>query len=204
MVNKEQNDSDFNKKQLTLTAMLAEYNTLRNESLNTIGHRLQIITITFAALSAVIAGLFARQIWDILAGVVALLIIPQLSKAAIFIWLGEYSRSMRAGRWIADLEQRINKLIDSKEAIGWELELIKKGRHMGYPYLSVISLLLGSGYIGTALGVYFLSVSLGNQLGFIATVFITIGLIFYAFTIETWFVIFCINEWKRITRKNLN
>lgn len=41
----------------------------------------------------------------------AVLFVPQVAKTGLLIWLGEYDRSQRAGKWIADLEVWIDRWI---------------------------------------------------------------------------------------------
>jgi hypothetical protein len=153
-------------------AMLAEYQTLRQESLESISHRMTIVNFTFAILGVVIGGLLTRTVSDLLAGLIAVLFVPQIAKAALLMWLGEYERSRRAGKWLCELEERINDGVGAK-AVGWESRLWKgssatgddTAAHMDYPYVAVIVLLLGAGYTAIALGTYLLFVHLERTWG---------------------------------------
>ena len=70
-------------------AMLAEYGTLRQESLEAVGHRMTVMSFTFAAVGVIIGGLLTRKVSDAVAGLIAVLFVPQVSKAALLIWLGK-------------------------------------------------------------------------------------------------------------------
>src|SRR5512143_3104758 len=136
--------------------MLAEYTWLRQECLQAIGYRITVMNFTFGALSVVLAGLLSGNLPPLVAGSIALLFVPQMAKAGLLIWLGEYHRSQRAGRWIAALEARINQLTNSS-AMGWETALATRGTHMAYPYIATVIFTLGSGITGNFLGLYFIA-----------------------------------------------
>jgi tellurite resistance protein TehA-like permease len=140
---------------------LAEYGSLRQESLQAITNRLQVLSFTFAALSVIIAATLTGKIPALAAALVTIIVVPSLAKAALLVWLGEYSRSQRAGRWIAELELRINNDVGGKPVLGWESKLLTRSAHMGFPYLAVVALLLGLGYAGYGLGTYFFTRYLG-------------------------------------------
>jgi hypothetical protein len=89
----------------------------------------------------------ATQVPTLLAGIAALLFVPQVAKAALLIWLGEYIRSQRVVAGSNSLETWINDVIGA-EAIGREESWPKKsaGRgHMHYPYIATVSLILDAG-----------------------------------------------------------
>jgi hypothetical protein len=140
-----------------VTIAIAEYNSLRQESLQAISNRLQILNFTFAALSVVVAAVLAGKVPPLAAAVITVVFVPSVAKAALLVWLGEYSRSQRAGRWIAKLEGRINDDVGAT-VLGWESKLLTRSAHMGFPYLAVVGLLLGTGYASYVLGGHFLTV----------------------------------------------
>jgi hypothetical protein len=140
-----------------VTVAVAEYNSLRQESLQAITNRLQVLNFTFAALSVVIAAVLAGKVPPLAAAVITIAFVPSVAKAALLVWLGEYSRSQRAGRWIAELETRINKDVGAP-VLGWESKLLARSAHMGFPYRAVVGLLLGAGYASYVLGGHFLTV----------------------------------------------
>jgi hypothetical protein len=138
--------------------MLLEYSTLRDESLASIGHRLTVVSFVFGALAIVFSALLTRRIPDLVAASISILFIPQISKVALLIWLGEYNRSQRAGRWLIQLENRINTHVGSN-AVGWESHLADSvtndGQfHMSYPYAATVALLLCIGLASDMFGVF--------------------------------------------------
>ncbi len=148
-----------------LDVLMEEYRTLRQESLDTLGHRLTVVSFTFAALSVVVAGMLtATELPAWIVGAVGVVFVPQAAKAGLFIWLGEYQRSQRAGRHLAELERRVNALLDVDGSAGlcWESALTSRGRHMSTPYIATIAFTLGAGWAGVALGLTFLWRSLGS------------------------------------------
>ncbi len=193
-------DQPVEEVELSLRAMLTEYSSLRQETLQTINHRIQILTFTFGALSLILGGLLTRQIWDLLAGILSLLIVPQVAKASLLVWLGEYHRSIRAGRWLAELEGRINTLLDSDNLLGWEQKLIVGRKHMKFPYMAVVGLIMGIAYASSALGIYLIASTMGSQLSTTGVVILSCSLMLYGFTVETVFFVFFHRRWKAIAR----
>jgi beta-phosphoglucomutase-like phosphatase (HAD superfamily) len=181
-----------------LDALLAEYASLRQESMNAIANRITIMNFTFGALAIVLAGLLATRVPTLLAGITALLFVPQVAKAALLIWLGEYNRSQRAGRRIQDLESWINVVVGA-EALGWETELANKrtGRgHMSYPYWATVSLVIGAGYAGTMIGFYLLVAAAADRLDALWIAMIVLAIAAYALILETSFLIYFMTEWR--------
>jgi hypothetical protein len=132
--------------------MLAEYNSLRTESLSGITNRVAIANFVFGALGVLIAALVAQGNPSVLTGLIAAIAVPQIAKVGLLIWLGEYGRSQRAGKWIAELEGRISRLLETDRVMAWESDLMSASTHMSYPYLSVVLMLLGVGWTGIAVG----------------------------------------------------
>jgi len=190
-------------------AMLAEYGTLRQESLEAVGHRMTVMSFTFAAVGVIIGGLLTRKVSDAVAGLIAVLFVPQVSKAALLIWLGEYERSQRAGKWLAELEQRVNRALGA-DALAWETTLLAARRttdmeaagssrppvHMGYPYVSVVALLVGAGYTATALGTYLLFAEARRRWGTDVAAATAAGIAVAASIVELAFIRFFLNRWK--------
>jgi hypothetical protein len=177
-----------------LEAMLAEYQTLRQESLQAISNRLTVMSFTFAALSVLVAGVLSSKV-DALTGAVALVFLPQLSKAALMIWLGEYARSQRAGRYLAELETRVNTHV-GQQVVGWESRLATGSVHMAFPYRSVAVLLLGVGYTGAVLGIYFLYERLHSALPGGGAVLFLGGIADLVVVLESWFLQYFFQEWR--------
>jgi hypothetical protein len=109
---------------LAVQAMLAEYNSLRQESMSSITNRVTIANFTFGAVAIILAALLAQPRPTVLIGMVAIVFVPQISKVGLMIWLGEYTRSQRAGKWIAHLEHRISETIAHDRVMAWESTLL--------------------------------------------------------------------------------
>lgn len=95
------------------------------------------------------------------------------------MWLGEYQRIQRAGKFLVELEQKIN-LEASQEILTWETDLRRKHVHMKYPYNTTVLLLVvisgASQVIGlTNMGI---AVSIMQQLVIVGIV-IHLSLYFY-------------------------
>jgi hypothetical protein len=184
---------------LQLQAALAEYESLRQESMAAITNRVTVANFTFGALALIIAGLLAQQNPGPLAGVVAVVFVPQLSKTGLLIWLGEYDRSQRAGRWIRDLELRVNALVEN-QSMSWESALMSKGTHMSYPYASTVLLLLGAGWASAVLGLGIIYASLAahgiDRLGWAALG--CVGFVALVIAGEVWFALFFRRKWREI------
>jgi preprotein translocase subunit SecY len=162
--------------------LLAEYTSLRQESLEALEHRLTIITFSFGSLALI--AFLSRGVPDAVAGWIALLVVPLIAKAALLLWLGEYERSHRAGLWIAHLEAKLNAHV-GEDAMGWETALSRKGErgkdsHMSYPYVATIFIILVSGHVGILAGLLQLRADLENPwvaLGCAVTLLMEIGFI---------------------------
>jgi hypothetical protein len=151
--------------------LLEEYRTLRQESLDSLGHRLTVVNFTFAALSVVIAAMLASNAPSpALLAIFGLLLVPQGAKAGLFIWLGEYQRSQRAGRHIAHLEQRLNELAAAAdgEGMSWESGLKNRQAHMSTPYIATIAFTIGAGWAGALVGIWYAALALRERLDGIA------------------------------------
>jgi hypothetical protein len=181
--------------ELRLKALLEEYSSLRKESVSAIGYRIQIVTFTFAALAVIVAGLLTRNVPDLLAGIISLFVVPQIAKASLLMWLGEYHRSIRAGRYLREIEAKVNSLTEPA-TLAWESELALKKRHMSYPYVATAFVILGTGHLASALGIYLLS-SLNQG---VVNLKLTVGLVIYVALLEaTFFGYFC-HVWYRIRK----
>lgn len=132
--------------EVKVQVLLAEYATLREESLGAIGHRMTATNFTFAAMAVILGALLTSDI-DVRLVVVALAIgVPQLAKSGLLIWLGEYQRSQRAGRQLRHVEATINAEL-GQDVMTRESSLASSGTHMSYPYRAVVVLLLGTGWL---------------------------------------------------------
>jgi biotin transporter BioY len=181
---------------LQVQAALAEYESLRQESMASISNRVTVVNFTFGALAVIIAALLAQPEPGLLSGVIAVLFVPQLAKTGLLIWLGEYDRSQRAGRWIRDLEIRINTLVDNR-SMSWESALLSKGTHMSYPYASTVLLLLGAGWASLVVGVaiVYANLSTGDPgwLGWAAVAGVVVIVV-----AEVLFALFFRRKWREV------
>jgi len=180
---------------LQLRPLLEEYSSLRKECVAAIGYRVQVLAFTFASLSVVVAGLLTRNLPDLLSGILSLFVLPQIAKAALLMWLGEYNRSVRASRYLRKIEDKVNHIIELK-TMGWETELAASKGHMSYAYVAVVLLILGIGYVASALGIFLLSFSKDGTLN---PKTLVILLIYFAF-IESISLAYFFYKWDRIRR----
>jgi predicted MFS family arabinose efflux permease len=127
--------------------LLKEYETLRQESLDSINNRSQIVSFGLGTLGILTAGVFASDLalksFPLLVLVFSMGI-PTISVLVLYSWLGEVERMMRAGRFMVDLEARINAEISpGNPALTWERWLRSESTQMRYPYVVVLALFLG-------------------------------------------------------------
>ena len=139
-------------KELQLQALLSEYSSLREESMAAIEHRMTATNFTFAAMAVIIAALLTSHTDPRVVVVFLGVGLPQLAKAGLLIWLGEYERSQRAGRHLCQVEAAINARVGD-EVLTWERGLSSTRIHMGYPYRAVVVLLLGTGWLAAVTAV---------------------------------------------------
>ncbi|HEX2087254.1 MAG TPA: hypothetical protein VHF89_16345 [Solirubrobacteraceae bacterium] len=181
-----------------LNAMLAEYESLRTESQQAIQNRVSVTNFTFGALAVVIAGLLSSNVSEVLAGIVGMVFVPQIAKAGLLIWLGEYNRSQRAGRWIADLEKRMNELVQH-DAVGWERRLqAQRGSsgHMSYPYVANAVITIGMGWAGGVVGAVFLFDEIADATCATATGLSVAGICLAFALVEWWFLRYFARHWR--------
>lgn len=138
--------------------MLEEYKTLRQESLNAMSNRNIILSFGLASISAVFTGsiIAHASTSDIHSSILILrfafiLVIPAISCIVLLMWLGEYERMQRAGKFLAKLELKINTEA-SRELLSWEKYLRERKLHMKYPYYATVVLLTGISGISLVLG----------------------------------------------------
>lgn len=109
-----------------LDALLAQYVSLRDESMNTINNRIQILLLGVAAVGALIGG--ALTIDDptakpLVVRAVFSLAIPLVAVFVLFVWISEAVRSHRVGYFLAaDAEARINAKL-GRLVMSWEAGL---------------------------------------------------------------------------------
>jgi hypothetical protein len=101
------------KDEAELQALLAQYQSLREESLQTISNRVEILLLGIASVGALVGGSLTiddpqasrKVIYAVFSGA-----IPLVCIFVLFVWAGEAMRSARAGYFLAaDVEARINQ-----------------------------------------------------------------------------------------------
>jgi hypothetical protein len=155
---------------LMTQAKLAEYSSLRSESLAAIGHRITIVGFTFAAIGAMLGGFLSSRLPDLTIGLLSFVSIPLLARCAQFIWIGEYKRSQRAGGRIREIEGEIDDLLADERIMFWERRLSKEETakeksqaagfhklHMTSPYMATMALLIFLGVGGEVVGIGYLA-----------------------------------------------
>jgi hypothetical protein len=190
-------DREAEFRSLQMQARLAEYNSLRQESLSAITNRATIANFMFGALAVIIAALVAQSKANWATAVVSAFFVPQISKAGLAIWLGEYERSQRAGRKLSDIEAEIGKIAGAR-VMSWETRLVGRNLHMGYPYLATALLLMGAGYVSGGIGIFLLYLLVTPAVPLWLLVLLGLGLVGLIVGVEWWFLRFVRRTWKRI------
>jgi hypothetical protein len=119
--------------------LLAEYNSLRTESLEAVRNKFQILSFGFAGLSVFVGSALTARINIAAALLILLVIVPSLSKAITIVWLGEHRRMVRAGGGVAALEIEINR-IAGENLLGWEKWVRSESRAMSLPYRTTLGI----------------------------------------------------------------
>lgn len=109
-----------------LSALITQYESLREESLGTINNRTQILLLGITAISALVGGSLTIQdpqtnkviIYAVFSGA-----IPLVSIFILLVWAGEAMRASRVGYFLAaDMEARINQKL-GRFTMNWEAAL---------------------------------------------------------------------------------
>lgn len=145
-------------KELEIEILLKEYDTLRAEILTAMASRHSIVTFGLATVgvlwSAAATLVAAEKDHQTLAFIILALIIPFASAFIVQMWLGEYARMYRAGKFIADhSEPEINGRAGSV-VLSWENNLRVGKKHMQFPYASAVLLFFSSSLISCIFGAY--------------------------------------------------
>ncbi|MHB8077897.1 MAG: hypothetical protein ACYDIE_01405 [Candidatus Krumholzibacteriia bacterium] len=116
-----------------LAALLAEYESIRSESMQTIGNRTQIMMLGLAAMGALIGGALTIEKPDtaparLLITAIFSGAVPLVFTFVFLVWLSEAVRAHRAGYFLAsDVEARINaklgRLVTTWETSLWTARL---------------------------------------------------------------------------------
>jgi hypothetical protein len=118
---------------------MEEYKTLRQESLGSLEQAQRAVQIGLAAIAAITAfGATSRSAGTFQdAAIVSAG--PAVAALVWIIWLLEIERSMRAGRYIAQLEWRINASApDEPPALGWENKMLGEKKPLGSSAYNIV------------------------------------------------------------------
>ncbi|QNP70001.1 hypothetical protein IAG44_11430 [Streptomyces roseirectus] len=178
-----------------LIALLAEYNSLRQESLQAISNRITIMNFAFTSLAVVIAAVLNSSLPNEVLIPACLVFVPGAGKASLLIWLGEYHRSQRAGRGVMKVERQINAHLGG-QYLEWEGRLVSSGTHMGYPYVATAVFILSTGALAEVLGAYFLVEAHAGSFG--GDLLIAAGVLVYAVAAEAGYLWFFLRRWRAI------
>jgi len=106
-----------------IEALLAQYTSLREESLQTISNRVQIMLIGLAAIGALVGGSLTindPKASRLVIYAVFSVAIPIMCIFILLVWAGEAMRSARAGYFlVSDVEARINQKL-GRFVMNWE------------------------------------------------------------------------------------
>ncbi|MET9498445.1 hypothetical protein [Streptomyces sp. NPDC006552] len=188
---------------VAVQALLAEYNSLRQESLQAISNRIQIMNFAFTSLAVIMAAILGSSVSPLLVVPICLVFIPVSAKASLLIWLGEYHRSQRAGRGVAGIEVRINQHLADPDLLSWESKLISSRTHMSYPYAATAAYMLSAGVLAHVVGIYFLA-NIVDAYGRTPTLAALFGAVVYALAQEVLFFRFFRRRWRAIRRFSHN
>jgi hypothetical protein len=109
----------------------------------------------------VLAAITVSAVQGLAVALLVLAAVPQVAKAGLMIWFGEYQRSQRAGEMLSTVEQNINRELGRNRSTGlamsWEQGVTKTGVRHGYPHLATILLLTGASVVSAIYGFYLLA-----------------------------------------------
>jgi hypothetical protein len=141
-------------------AMLREYATLRDEVLQSITHRTQIISFGLGAIATFIAGILVgvdRTDPQVLVAIFSA-VVPAASLLLLYVWFTELARMFRASNHLIGVERRINEAIET-DALTWEKHLADKGGKKRFRFhLLVVGL-----FVSVSASSPFLGIALSNE-----------------------------------------
>jgi Zn-dependent protease with chaperone function len=142
---------------------LKEYESVRREEIAAMQSHVSTLRYAITG-SVVLFGIAAQQHADKYLGwAIALALLPLVILFSAVIWMGEYERMARAGRYIALAEERINGLLGEgvKGPLRWESWLREGGssqsRLVGghHRYLMIVCVLAALQIAAVAMGLHF-------------------------------------------------
>ena len=167
--------------------LLKEYETLRQEILAAMSSRNSILSFGLATIGAILTASLATQTGpspSLLSSLILELAVLAISIFVLFMWLGEYQRMQRAGKFLVGLEKRINE-IASKKLLTWETSLRAKRGHMQYPYNTTVLLLILISVLSQLIGFVTMGVTSLALLLTLIVVGALIHLLIYFYVIST-------------------
>lgn len=141
---------------------LKEYEMIRQEILASMANRTSILSFGLATIGAVFTASIATYRYSILSSFVLIFAVPAINCFILFMWLGEYQRMQRAGKFLRDLEKKVNEEV-SKQVLTWETYLSSQRLHMKYPYNTTVLLLIMISVISLSLGLIALPLASGPK-----------------------------------------
>jgi len=160
--------------------LIREYETLRQEILTTMANRNTILSFGLASVGAIFTASIAfskENSLSLLGSLMLIIGLPAIDLFVIYIWLGEYQRMQRAGKFIMGLEHRINEEA-KRTLLSWETNLRMQRSHMKYPYNTTVMLLTCISLVSITFGLISLRISILHKL-LIGSAGLVISLIIY-------------------------
>ncbi len=155
-------ENDYRGLQPDVELAVKEYDSVRQEEL--IGMQSQVSTLRYGITGCVVLfGIAAQQHADKYLGwIIALTLLPLVILFSAVIWMGEYERMARAGRYIALLEERINDRVDGVwRPLQWESWLREGGNSQSrligghHRYLTIVCVFVGLQIAAVTMGLHF-------------------------------------------------
>lgn len=134
--------------------MLKQYEMIRQEVLASMSNRTSILSFGLATIGAIFTASIAtytKSRYSLLSSLMLIFAVPAINSFILFMWLGEYKRMQRAGRFLFELEEKVNKEV-GREVLSWEIHLRSQRLHMNYPYYVTVALLVVISVISLSLG----------------------------------------------------
>jgi hypothetical protein len=141
--------------------MLKEYEMIRQEVLASMANRTSILSFGLATIGAIFTASIATytvSTYALLSSLMLIFAVPAINSFILYMWMGEYKRMQRAGHFLFELEERVNKEVRG-EVLSWEHHLRSKHLHMNYPYYMTVALLVVISVISLSLGLITLQLS---------------------------------------------
>lgn len=179
-----------------LSAHMAEYESLRQESLQAVRSRVAIANLMFGVLALVLVGVFSGKVPSPFDAIVAIVVVPQFVRAAMWLALAEYNRSQRAGAYLCKLEETVNVLVE-RTVLGWEQHLRDEKAHMVDSYQRTGVMALFIIWISDAFGFWRLHVHATAENWHVA---VLIGAAVPLIALEVWFLWEALTSWREATR----